>query len=192
MSDQPRKVHTIIGGDVDDALRFGLSLIAKCGMVFVPIHTAKEVKRLQLEDCPDCKSADGRYQPHRLPIEPHFVYRCFGADGRLLYIGCSVAPKTRLDQHRLTSWWYEQVAETRVTVFPNRDYALWKEAQAIAAENPRWNIKGRDRSTWTPGDYADLMFLLRQKGAAESRVQKVREEARDRLDVDLDAIEVSA
>lgn len=188
LTEAPREVHNVIGGDVRDARQFGLTLVAKCGLVFVPKYTMRQAAAMGLPECEDCH--DGL--PHRLPIDPHVVYRCYNAGGRLIYVGCTGMVQQRLDQHRISSWWWPQVARTRVLVFPNKDYALWQERIAIGEENPRWNIKGRQRALWAVEDYADLLCALRQNGASLARQNKVIDEAHRRFDVDLNEIEVAA
>lgn len=159
-------------------------LIADCGTVWIP---GQEWQTDDLPLCQRCKSAQGRPLATRGPRHgrPTYVYRCYDADDRLIYVGCTVSPVQRMDQHRQTSWWHEQVARTRFIVFPNRDYALSMERQAIADENPRWNVRGRDRALWTADDYRDAHFAMLKKGAAETRVHKLRLEALRRFNLDL-------
>lgn len=176
MSTQPRKLHTLVGGDLAAARTFGLTVIAKCGLVFVP---KRNDSTHGLELCDTCDSLT----PHRLTIDPHFVYRCFDAEQRLLYVGCSVSPSQRIEQHRAKSWWWPQVARTRLLWFPNREYALHKEREAIAVEQPRWNIRDRDRTTWGPEDYSDLLHNMRRNRASDKSLARVRREAEDRFDI---------
>lgn len=184
----PRLVHSIAGGDIDAARRFGLTLIAECGLVFVPKYTTYQVRSMNLPECEECNNG----KPHRLAIDPHIVYRYFDANDRLIYVGCTRSPKQRMDQHRMGSWWHSQSVRVRLLVFPNKEYARWKETQAIATENPRWNVRDRDRGLWTADDYADFLYALRQNGAALKRQEKVIAEAERRFQVDLNEIEVAA
>lgn len=90
----------------------------------------------------------------------HFVYRCYDATDRLLYVGCSVSPVIRIDTHR-DSWWGGRIERVRYTVFPDRDYALAMERIAIHAEMPLCNVKGRwykrdPRDHWVAQDYLDF------------------------------------
>lgn len=190
MTNEPRMMHTVVGGDLDAARAFGLTVIAKCGKVWVPLsrHEYRHRRYNNLPECEECHSPT----PHRLTIDPHVVYRHFDTAGRLIYVGCTNSIKQRTDQHRKSSWWFPQVARTRVLLFPNRDYALWKEREAIGAENPRWNLKGRVRDDWTAEDYADLLYAMRQNGASEKRQVAVISEAKLRHGVDIEDIEVAA
>lgn len=136
----------------------------------------------------------------RTPLygRPTFVYRCYDAAGRLLYVGCSTNPRERLNGHRASSWWFPQVATVRNVVFPSREYALTKERQAIAEEQPRWNLKSRwpYRSLWTADDYRDYFTALVRTpngGVGTTRhLEAVANEARRRYGLRLTAEENAA
>lgn len=92
---------------------------------------------------------------------PHYVYRCYDIDGRLIYIGCTNNPRSRFQLHESGSWWWQFVASQRCTVFPDREKALQVERDAIYDERPRCNVKGRwyfrdPRADWTALDYAEF------------------------------------
>jgi hypothetical protein len=75
------------------------------------------------------------------------VYRCFDAEGRLLYIGASSSVKQRLRGHRQKSPWWSEVAEVAVDPPLPYDDAREAEKDAIVAEQPRHNKK-RDFVKW--------------------------------------------
>lgn len=80
------------------------------------------------------------YHPAELARRPHFVYRCFDADGVLLYIGCTVHPEQRRVEHRRSSPWFAQLASVKL-VGPfvgekARDRALAAEQALICSERP--------------------------------------------------------
>jgi hypothetical protein len=87
--------------------------------------------------------------------DPHFLYRCYDADDRLLYIGCTAWPSGRITQHRQdrrnkASRWL-QVSMTRYEVegpFPSLHAGLLAEDRAIAAEQPLFNRQGRRIPGW--------------------------------------------
>lgn len=127
---------------------------------------------------------------------PHFVYRCYDASDRLLYIGCSNGPLHRVKAHRETAWWGDRIARVRFTVFPDRRKALSIEREAIWAEQPLCNVKGRwqgwdDRAAWTAQDYLDYHnTILRTAhgcipgyGSTGELLQKVERELADRFGV---------
>lgn len=78
---------------------------------------------------------------------PHFVYRCFDADGRLLYIGCTVDVERRLTAHRRSAAWFPLLASVRL-VGPfvgsaARYRAMRAEERLIRAERPEFNAHHR-------------------------------------------------
>jgi hypothetical protein len=69
-----------------------------------------------------------------------FLYRLFDEDGVLLYIGISNAWQHRMQEHRRTQPWWDQVAHVFPISFPDRRSALDAEARAIRRERPLHNI----------------------------------------------------
>lgn len=72
------------------------------------------------------------YQP-----EPTAVYRCFNADGQLLYVGCSRDTLKRTHGHP----WHRQTTTITVEWFPDRYSAMEAEAAAITEERPLLNVQ---------------------------------------------------
>lgn len=76
---------------------------------------------------------------------PTAVYRCYDADGGLLYIGMSVNPKQRLYQHRSRrSPWVDRYASMTEEWFAGPRAAMKArdaEVAAIAAERPAFNLE---------------------------------------------------
>lgn len=72
-----------------------------------------------------------------------YVYRAFDAEDRLLYIGSSNNPASRMSDHEKHSPWWP--FHTRMTLerHDTRAEARAAEALAIATEHPRWNVKDR-------------------------------------------------
>lgn len=69
------------------------------------------------------------------------VYRCYAADGRLLYIGTTQDIVTRLKSHRSTSPWFAEVARTVVKLASDRLSGFRMEVEAIRAEQPIHNVR---------------------------------------------------
>jgi hypothetical protein len=67
---------------------------------------------------------------------PHYVYRLYDANMRLLYVGCTYSPRTRLGDHRRYQPWFPEVATTRVTAYPDAAEGYAAEAAAHASESP--------------------------------------------------------
>jgi len=67
------------------------------------------------------------------------LYRFFGADDLLLYIGITNSVPRRFDQHGDKPWW-TQVERSTLEHYPSRREALAAEKAAIQAEKPVWNV----------------------------------------------------
>lgn len=194
---EPTITHTVDSSQnnisLNESVRLRLPVRAICGHIWVPKY-ADAPKRLKLPECIDCKRISRRPLRNSRPDRslPHYVYRLFDIHDRLIYVGCTWDPKSRLDTHAKSSWWYEQVARTRVVIFPSRLYALEKEREAIGEENPRWNIRGRVKDGWRVEDFADFLHALKQNGSSDRQKDRVRGEAQRLFGVNLDEIEVAA
>ena len=69
------------------------------------------------------------------------LYRLFGNDGALLYVGISGHWAKRLARHAARQGWWDEVVTVTRQPFPSRDEALEAEAVAIRQERPRYNIR---------------------------------------------------
>lgn len=67
------------------------------------------------------------------------VYRCYGADGELLYIGATSDLARRLRDRPRDHWWPD-VARITEEWHPTAPSAFAAERLAITAEQPRYNI----------------------------------------------------
>lgn len=84
----------------------------------------------------------------RMGSRPHYVYRCYDAEGQLLYIGCSANVKRRMGLHRShpTNPASLGIAASCVRVEVEGPFAGWPaghaaERAAIAAEKPLLNVQ---------------------------------------------------
>lgn len=68
------------------------------------------------------------------------VYRCFDADGDLLYVGASIQPLSRIWGHVVNSPWIHLVKTINVEVFEDKMVMAASEKKAIQDEGPRFNI----------------------------------------------------
>ena len=73
--------------------------------------------------------------------DPTAVYRFYGIDDRLLYVGIAHDPSKRWKAHSRTKWW-ARVGRKTVEWYPNRAEAEREERRAIAAEHPLLNTAG--------------------------------------------------
>ncbi|MCD9196042.1 GIY-YIG nuclease family protein [Streptomyces albireticuli] len=70
------------------------------------------------------------------------LYRLYGADKRLLYVGISHDPESRFKRHRRKKPWWHEVDGISIHWYDARHKAGVAEANAIATENPRYNVQG--------------------------------------------------
>lgn len=94
--------------------------------------------------------------------KPHHVYKCFDANGDLIYVGVTYNLFGRLEQHRRQSWWSGQVAKVTAKVYPNSTAGRAAERSAIRDEFPKWNKVGRweVHSAWNRENWDDWLTLL--------------------------------
>lgn len=76
---------------------------------------------------------------------PCALYRHYDKAGVLLYVGVSLNPVARLQQHRRAAHWFYQIARIEVEYFGDRDTAIDAESTAITTENPLHNIAGKPK-----------------------------------------------
>jgi hypothetical protein len=82
------------------------------------------------------------------------VYRIYGANNRLLYVGMSANPLLRLDQHSRASAWADEATSVTIGERKTKADALLEEADAIRSEKPVFNTNHRQN------------HLLRQKSGS--------------------------
>lgn len=69
-----------------------------------------------------------------------YLYRLYGKNSDLLYIGVSHFVPTRLGQHEIEQEWFSEVALITDECYPTRKEAEQRERECIATEKPRYNI----------------------------------------------------
>lgn len=112
------------------------------------------------------------------PIDPRrltTLYRLFDGDGQLLYVGTSVDPQNRWEQHAREKLWWSSVARATVEWYPDRTSAMAAELAAIKAEGPLHNDKA------TP-DEAVFPYRGTRGPSVESRLRRAVVEHRTALD----------
>ncbi|MFJ7489737.1 hypothetical protein ACIQZB_00500 [Streptomyces sp. NPDC097727] len=77
---------------------------------------------------------------------PAAVYRLWGAEGILLYIGSAYDPEERAKDHKHTTWW-PRVTRRTDEWHDSREAAYDAEGRAIAAESPAHNVAGTSVNT---------------------------------------------
>lgn len=76
------------------------------------------------------------------------VYRLYDAEDRLLYVGITVNPKSRLRDHRTKKPWWHEVARTETRWFDTRPEAEDVEGVAIRDERPLYDATHRMGGGW--------------------------------------------
>ena len=82
-------------------------------------------------------SLEGPQEP--ISLERYAVYRCFAADGRLLYVGTSGLFGRRLADHAQKIWFLE-VRGITLEWYPSGKAAEAAERRAIHVEQPKYNL----------------------------------------------------
>lgn len=68
------------------------------------------------------------------------LYRHYDANNELLYVGISLSAVNRLQGHKRSAEWYDDIAFMSVEYFSTRAEAEAAETKAIREERPRHNI----------------------------------------------------
>lgn len=94
----------------------------------------------------------------------HVLYRLFDASDDLLYIGKTVAPSSRFQQHRETKSWWRTVATIRLAYFNSAEELDREERYAIRSERPLHNIKHNKHSGYGYREVAPLSYDITDGG----------------------------
>ena len=73
-------------------------------------------------------------------MSDHCLYRFFDAASQLLYVGITMNPSSRWNQHRKDKAWWVEVANITIEPHLSRPAALRAEQRAIRFEHPLWNV----------------------------------------------------
>jgi predicted GIY-YIG superfamily endonuclease len=68
------------------------------------------------------------------------LYRIWGNDGQLLYVGISKSALSRLGQHLTEKPWAADIVNVTIETFPTRELAAAAEVAAIQSEKPLHNV----------------------------------------------------
>lgn len=90
----------------------------------------------------------------------HFVYRVLGADGELLYVGCTNHLERRWTEHRSTNRGMTALARRAKVSGPySYDTARRLEAEALATEFPKFGMTPQRRSAATRNAALNRRYL---------------------------------
>jgi predicted GIY-YIG superfamily endonuclease len=110
-----------------------------------------------LHSCPECghrwwatrHDEDASAEP-----VPHWLYRIYGTEGELLYVGITRNLSARLAQHAREQSWGLEIRDVIARWYPDEASADAAETEAVRAEEPRHNIAKRDHITVAGSDAA--------------------------------------
>lgn len=105
-------------------------------------------------------------------VERYAVYRCYGDDGQLLYVGETGDLGTRLAAHA-QKLWFTQVRGITLEWYADELDALNAERRAIHVEHPKYNVVHRSSPTLRRPAPA-----RRQRRKAPQRPDRTPEETR--------------
>lgn len=74
------------------------------------------------------------------PQPKTILYRLYGGDGDLLYVGISDNWPSRMKQHKKDKHWFGEVERLDLQAFATRSEALLSERAAIESEKPKFNV----------------------------------------------------
>lgn len=113
--------------------------------------------RRYLHSCPECRQ---RWWVTRHDEDaagdpvPHWLYRIYGTEGELLYVGITRNLPARLAQHAREQSWGLEIRDVIARWYPDEASADAAETEAVRAEQPRHNIAKRDHATIAGSDAA--------------------------------------
>ena len=88
------------------------------------------------------------------------LYRLYGRDGVLLYVGVTDDLGRRFADHSRDKSWWRHVAGKMVWFYDDRGEAEEAETAAISGEDPVHNVRGTPR-------YAEVMLAAQQRAASK-------------------------
>jgi hypothetical protein len=82
------------------------------------------------------------------------LYRIWGNEGQLLYVGISKSALSRLGQHLAEKSWAADIVNVTIETYPTRELAAAAEIAAIKTEKPLHNVTHNDgrghTGSWHP------------------------------------------
>lgn len=94
----------------------------------------------------------------------YFLYRLFDVAGELLYVGISLNPAKRVQQHRKVQPWRNKIAEIKIESFAHLGLASLAEIKAIEEEAPRFNKQHFGGTSSAPVDLVSISAQLQRMG----------------------------
>lgn len=79
-----------------------------------------------------------------MPEQLHTLYRFYGFDGALLYVGITQNPSRRFEKHKGEKSWWSEISRIELEQHPTRDALATAEREAIKTEKPHYNDRLND------------------------------------------------
>lgn len=140
-------------------------------------------------------SATGsRVTPGRVPDEPRraghtALYRFFGSDGDLLYVGITKRLEKRLQEHAVSSSWWSKATAHSIEWYASRTAAGRAERTAIRDEKPTHNIMHTPRNRVPLGERIGRETVSGERG--DSLLLELKEHFQGRFFTAADALKIS-
>lgn len=120
------------------------------------------------------------------------LYRFFGAEGQLLYVGITSKPGKRWETHMRSQSWWPDVAKQTVNWHPTREAALTAELVSIRDERPLHNARHSVgfstltlKTAWTcPACTWETTDPVEQVEHMEQEITKLGADAASREDIE--------
>lgn len=106
-------------------------------------------------------------EPFEFGDDPTALYRLYGDDDVLLYVGITHSPASRMSAHAVTQPWWPEVTRKTMVWYSDRTEAAKVEQTAIRAESPRHNTMLTTSSASARLGRGQLTDRLRQEFLAE-------------------------
>lgn len=106
---------------------------------------------------------------------PGALYRVYDADGALLYIGRTVSPVIRFQEHQDSKSWWGEASVIRLEHFDTPAELKRAERQAIQQEHPKYNWVGNTGGSI--GATAATLTSLSKLGKSIAATRAAREKA---------------
>lgn len=97
------------------------------------------------------------------------VYRLYGADDQLLYVGIAKRFGSRWEQHAKEQPWWDQVDHQTVNWFASREDALLAEKRAIHEEMPVYNKRDSPWEAVAKDDGTGFYVIPKVRATSKSR-----------------------
>jgi len=108
-----------------------------------------------------------------------YLYRAYGPQDQLLYVGISSQWHHRLHQHEKTAEWIEQADYVKLERFSDREAVSLAEREAIQNEKPKYNKVFSEAYESAAAHWAKIKSWVKSGEAPDYSHQYIIDEIRD-------------